>query len=57
MKMYGNTLKLSTSFHPQTDGQTERVHRTIEQVLHCLLKGKPSNWVHVLSHAEMYYNN
>ena len=33
----GTRVRLSTAFYPQSDGQTERAHRTIEQVLCCLL--------------------
>ena len=32
-------VALSTSYHPQTDGLTERFHRSIEQVLRCYCSG------------------
>ena len=28
---------LSTSYHPQTDGQTEYIHHSVQQVLHCFI--------------------
>ena len=51
-KMY-----LSTAYRPQTDGSTERVHRTIEQILRALCHRKPVTWVENLSLAEFCYNN
>ena len=33
----GTRLRLASAYHPQTDGQTERAHRTIEQALRCLM--------------------
>ena len=36
-KKFGSRVLMSSAFHPQTDGQTERAHRTVEQVLRCLL--------------------
>ena len=34
---FGSRVLMSSAFHPQTDGQTECAHRTVEQVLRCLL--------------------
>ena len=31
----GTQLRLSSAYHVQSDGQTERTHRTLEQVLRC----------------------
>jgi hypothetical protein len=32
-KMCGTKIKLSTAYHPETDGQTERTNRTLEDML------------------------
>ena len=44
----GTKLRMASAYHPQTDGQTERAHRTIEQALRCLLsenRAPASDWV------------
>ena len=48
---------LSTSNHPQTDGQTERVNGVLEQYLRCFINEKQNNWVDLLPFAEFAYNN
>ena len=50
-------LRLSSAYHPQTDGQTERLNQTLEQNLRCLLATMNSEWVSCLSIAEFAYNN
>ena len=50
-------VRLSTAYHPQTDGQTERLNQTLEQFLRCLLSTVNSDWVSCLSIAEFAYNN
>ena len=50
-------LGMSTAFHPQTDGQTERMNRTIEQVLRIYVDYKQDNWVDYLSLVEFALNN
>ena len=49
--------KLSTVFHPQTDGQTKRQNSTIETYLQAFVNFEQNNWVRLLSMAEFAYNN
>jgi RNase H-like domain found in reverse transcriptase/Reverse transcriptase (RNA-dependent DNA polymerase)/Integrase zinc binding domain/Chromo (CHRromatin Organisation MOdifier) domain/Integrase core domain len=49
--------RLSTAFHPQTDGQTERQNQTIEHWLRCYCSEDQSNWAKLLPLAEFAYNN
>ena len=49
--------KLSTSFHPQTDGQTERTNQTLEQYLRCYVNYRQTNWVQLLPLAQFAFNN
>ena len=49
--------KLSTAFHPQTDGQTERVNAQLEQYLRAYCSYQQDNWVELLSMVEFSYNN
>jgi hypothetical protein len=44
--------QLSTSFHPQTDGQTERQNQTMEQYLRAFATYEQDNWVDLLPLAE-----
>ena len=43
-KMLNIKLKFSSAFHPQTDGQTEIVNRSLGDLLHCLVGEHVSNW-------------
>ena len=47
----------STAFHPQSDGQTERVNQVIEQYLRNYCDFDQANWVDLLDLAEFSYNN
>ncbi|GJZ20949.1 retrotransposable element Tf2 [Tanacetum coccineum] len=49
-------LKLSTAYHPQTDGQTEVVNRSVGCYLRCMCGEKPKEWVKWLPLAEFWYN-
>jgi transposase InsO family protein len=53
----GTSLNLSTAHHPQTDGQTERTHRTIEQILRAYVDPHHDDWATWLPVAEFTYNN
>ncbi|KAD3640318.1 hypothetical protein E3N88_29541 [Mikania micrantha] len=50
------SLKMSTSYDPQTDGQTEVVNRCLEAYLRCIAHEQPLNWSSFLSWAEYSYN-
>lgn len=53
----GCKLKLSTSFHPQTDGQTERANQTLEQYLRMYVDYAQDNWVELLPTAQFAHNS
>ena len=57
MDLIGTKQKLSTSYHPQTDGQTERTNQTLEQYLRCYSNYEQNNWVTLLPVAQLAYNN
>ncbi len=56
-KRMGLELKISTSFHPQTDGQTERVNLVIQQFLRNYVATDQQDWANHLELAEFCYNN
>jgi hypothetical protein len=56
-KGFGMNLNFSTSYHPESDGQTERVNRVIEDMLRMYVMDKPSKWEDYLHSVEFTYNN
>jgi len=48
---------MSTAFHPQTDGQTERLNQTIEAYLRAFISKEQDDWVRQLPMAKFAYNN
>jgi hypothetical protein len=55
--LLGIKLAMSTSNHPQTDGQTERTNRTLEQILRSYTNLEQSDWDLKLTLAEFAYND
>jgi hypothetical protein len=51
------TGKHSTAFHPQTDGQTERVNQELEQYLRVYTSAQQDDWASILHWAQFHYNN
>lgn len=49
-------LKMSTAYHPQTDGQTECLNQCVEMFLRCIAGHKPHTWTSWLNMAEWWYN-
>jgi len=54
--MAGVKLRFSTTFHPQTDGQSEVVNKVIAMYLRCVTGDRPRIWVDWLAWAEYCYN-
>lgn len=53
----GTALAMSTASHPQSDGQTERNNRTLEEMLRAYINPNQDNWEDLLPLAEFAYNN
>ena len=56
-KILGIESKLLTVFHPQTDGQMERVNQELEQYLRMFTNYRQEQWPEQLETAEFTYNN
>jgi hypothetical protein len=53
----GTRLEFSTTFHPQTDGQTKRVNQVLEDMLRACALDYGSSWDDNLPYTEFSYNN
>ena len=56
-RMLGIQTKLSMAFHPQTDGQTERINQELEQYLRFFVEYRQKDWPEWLAAAEFAINN
>ena len=57
LKLLGIKSALSTAFHPQTEGTTERVYQEIEAYLSIYCTSHPEEWRDALSTLEFTHNN
>ncbi|GKA88779.1 putative reverse transcriptase domain-containing protein [Tanacetum coccineum] len=56
-KALGTNLDMSTAYHPQTDGQSERTIQTLEDMLRACVIDFGNGWVRHLPLVEFSYNN
>jgi hypothetical protein len=56
-KGFGTNMNFSTTYHPNSDGQTERVNWVIEDMLRMYVMGNPSKWEDYLHLVEFAYKN
>lgn len=57
MAMLRTKLRMSTAYHPQTDGQTERMNRVLEEALRSMVNSDHDDWDQHLSAIEFALNN
>ncbi|CAI7924715.1 unnamed protein product, partial [Closterium sp. NIES-54] len=55
-EQFGTRQQFSSSYHPETDGQTERTNQTMEKVILATCND-PTTWEHQLPLIEFAYNN
>ncbi|KAE9291233.1 hypothetical protein PF008_g25382 [Phytophthora fragariae] len=56
-RLLDTRLDMSTAGHPQTDGQTERVNRVLEDILRSVCAAEPTKWSVLLPQVEFALNN
>jgi transposase InsO family protein len=54
---FGTRLAMSSAYHPQSDGQTERMVRTLKEMLRTSIDYHQDKWTDKLSALEFAYNN
>ena len=56
-RLLGIKLAATTAYHPQGDGQTERLNQELEQYIRLFVNERQDNWRELLPLAEFQYNN
>ncbi len=56
-RLLGATVSLSSGYHPQSNGQTERANQDLERMLRCVVSQNPSSWSQQLSWVEYAHNS
>ncbi|XP_072081170.1 uncharacterized protein [Arachis hypogaea] len=56
-RAFGTKLCLSTAYHPQTNGQSERTIQTLEDMLRACVLDQPGSWDRYMPLVEFAYNN
>ena len=56
-RILGYNLKLSTTYHPQMDGETEQVNQEVETYLRMFCQGQPEKWSEFIPMAEFAHNS
>jgi len=56
-RLLGTDLTMSTADQPETDGQTERVNRVVEDIIRSIAVDHPRDWSRWLPYAEFAINN
>jgi hypothetical protein len=57
LKGFGTNLNFNIAYHPESNGQTERVNQVIEDMLRMYVMDKPYRWEDYLHLVEFAYNN
>ncbi|KAK3008924.1 hypothetical protein RJ639_014706 [Escallonia herrerae] len=56
-KLFGSQLSMSSSYHPESDGQTERFNSMLEEYLRHFVSATQKNWVKLLDVAQLCSNS
>ena len=56
-KLLDTKLNFSTTYHPQADGQIERVNQVLQDILRMYVRNHPKKWEEYMHLVEFAYNN
>uniref|UniRef100_A0A3B3SKT7 Gypsy retrotransposon integrase-like protein 1 n=1 Tax=Paramormyrops kingsleyae TaxID=1676925 RepID=A0A3B3SKT7_9TELE len=56
-RLINSTCSLSSGYHPQTNGQTERTNQQLERYLRCFVADRQRSWARYLIWAELSHNH